>query len=87
MLLLDCVGGYGSHENPAGAMAPAIRDAIAHASGQGRHLSVVASVCGTEGDPQKRSQQEDILREAGAIVLPCNAQAVRLAVAIMKQIG
>ena len=87
VLLLDCVTGYGSHENPAGALAPAIREAMANAEARGGHLTVVASVCGTEEDIQTRSDQEAILREAGAIVMPCNAQAVRLAVEIMKQLG
>ena len=39
----------------------------------------VASVCGTEGDPQPLSQQEEKLRAAGVIVLPDNASAARLA--------
>jgi succinyl-CoA synthetase alpha subunit len=85
VLLLDCVGGYGSHENPAGALAPAIKAAMGNADAQGRHLSVIASVCGTEQDPQRRGEQEEILRSAGAIVMPCNAQASRLAVEIMRQ--
>lgn len=85
VLLLDCVAGYGSHKNPAGAMAPAIRAARETAQAEGRHLTVIASVCGTENDPQKRSEQEQILRDAGAIVLSCNAQAVRLAAMQMKQ--
>lgn len=86
VLLLDCVGGYGSHEDPAGAMAPAIRAAKEGAGANGRHLVVIASVCASEGDPQIRSKQEATLREAGAIVMSCNAQAVRLAVMIMKEI-
>ena len=87
VLLLDCVGGYGSHENPAGAMAPAIRSAREAAESRGGHLTVIASVCGTENDPQKRGEQEEILRGAGAIVMPCNAQAVRLAAAVMNHVG
>ena len=79
VLLLDCVGGYGSHDDPAGAMAPAISTAIVHARNQSRHLCVIASVCATENDPQKRSVQEQTLRDAGAIVTDCNAQAARLA--------
>jgi succinyl-CoA synthetase alpha subunit len=84
VLLLDCVTGYGSHENPAGVLASAIRDACAQAEASGGHLCVIASVCGTDGDPQKRSEQIDILRQAGAHVLGSNAQAVRLATRIMQ---
>lgn len=86
VLLLDCVGGYGSHKDPAGALAPAIIAAKKLAEEQGRHLSVVVSVCGTERDPQKRGEQEEILRGAGALVVPCNAQAVRLAIRIVRKI-
>lgn len=87
VLLLDCVGGYGSHENPAEALKPAIRDAKQKAEAQKRHLCVIASVCGTENDPQKRSEQEKILHDAGVIVMPCNAQAVRLATRILQQLA
>lgn len=86
VLLLDCVGGYGSHENPAGVLAPAIREVKEKAAANGRHLIVIASVCTSEGDPQIRSRQEELLKEAGTIVMPCNAQAVRLAVMIMEEI-
>jgi succinyl-CoA synthetase alpha subunit len=82
VLLLDAVLGYGSHADPAGAMAPAIRDAIARAKAAGRALAVVGFVCGTEGDPQGLARQEQILREAGMLLAESNAQAVRLAASI-----
>lgn len=87
LLLLDCVCGYGTHENPAGELAPAIRRAKEIAAKQGRHLTVLASVTATETDPQVRSEQIRILEDAGAIVLPCNAQAAKLAAAILKLQG
>ena len=87
VLLLDCVCGYGSHENPAAAIASAIRSAKETARQNGGYLSVIASVCATEADPQKRSAQERALREAGVVVMPCNAQAAALAAEIvMKRI-
>jgi FdrA protein len=43
---------------------------------------VVASVIGTEGDPQGLSSQVAKLESAGAWVLPSNAQAARAAAAI-----
>ncbi len=85
VLLLDCVCGYGTHEDPAGELAPAIRKAKKTAEEAGRHLTVIASVTGTETDPQPRSQQIRTLEEAGAIVLPCNAQASKLAAAIIQR--
>lgn len=87
VLLVDCVTGYGSHENPAGAIAVSIHKAKEEAKAQGRYLSVVASVCGTESDPQKRGEQEQILRDAGAVVMSCNAQAARLATMIMNRLN
>lgn len=79
VILLDVVLGYGSHEDPAGSLLPVIREAKAAAEREERHLSVVASICGTEGDPQVRSDQEKKLLEAGVVVMPSNAQAARMA--------
>ncbi len=78
VVLLDVVLGYAGHPDPAGALAPAIRDALAERP----QLAVVAYVLGTEGDPQVRSRQEETLREAGARLAPTNASAARLAAAL-----
>ena len=86
VVLVDCVIGYGSHEDPAADLADAIRAAKAEASKNGRHLAVVASVCGTEGDPQSRSATQMKLADAGAIVLPTNAQATRFAQLILRRL-
>lgn len=82
VILLDCVLGFGCHEDPAGALVQAITDAKAMACG--RHISFVASVCGTEQDIQKRSQQAEKLKEAGVIVMPTNAQAARIAMKLLE---
>ena len=79
VILLDIVLGYGAHPDPAGATVEAIREAQRLAAAAGRHVVFVASVCGTEGDPQPLSQQEAKLRAAGVLVLPDNASAARLA--------
>ncbi len=84
VLLLDCVCGYGTHEDPAGELAPAIRQAKETAEKEGRYLSVLASVTATETDPQVRSRQVEKLTQAGALVLSCNAQAAKLAAAIIE---
>ena len=84
VLLLDCVGGYGTHEDPAGELAPAIRQAKERTAREGRHLTVIASVTATEADPQVRSRQRAALEAAGALVLPSNAQAARLAARIVR---
>jgi hypothetical protein len=42
-------------------------------------LIVVASVTGTDEDPQGLSRQVRVLEESGAVVASCNAAAARLA--------
>jgi FdrA protein len=69
VVLLDVVLGYGAHPDPAGALA----DAIGAATAAG--VRVVASVTGTEGDPQRLSSQVAALEGAGALVLPTARQA------------
>ena len=65
VLLLDVVLGHGAHRDPAGDILPTLREASAVRRGQGEDLVVVASVCGTDGDPQNRAAQVRAL-EAGA---------------------
>ncbi len=79
VILLDVVLGYGSHPDPAGALVPAIENAREIARAGGRPLAFVASITGTDGDPQNRSRQMAALERAGALIAPTNAQAARLA--------
>ncbi len=79
IIFLDIVLGYGVHPDPAGAAVEAIREAQARLAEEGREVLFLASVCGTDGDPQNASDQEATLREAGVIVLESNAAATRLA--------
>jgi len=87
VVLLDCVIGYGSHADPAGAMVPSIRRMRAAAEKRGGYLAVVASVTGTEGDIQNLSSQRRTLEEAGVVVMPSNYQAAKLAGRIMAKLG
>jgi FdrA protein len=87
VILLDVVLGYGAHPDPAAELGPAIQKARARAREAGRELLVVASVTGTEGDPQGLSRQVQALEQAGAIVAPCNAAAARLAGYIVAKGG
>jgi FdrA protein len=82
VLLLDLVLGWGAHADPAGEIVPAVVRARRAAQAAGRSLAVVASVCGTAGDPQGLAAQTAALEAAGAIVMPSNAQAARLAALI-----
>lgn len=79
VILLDCVLGYGSHPNMAGALSDVIKESIAYARENGRELYFVGTVCGTESDPQSYDESIRILEEAGVLVEDSNAKAVRLA--------
>jgi FdrA protein len=85
VVLLDCVLGYGSHEDPAGEIATAITQA--NKSLTNREVTYVASVTGTETDPQVRSSQIKTLESVGVVVLPTNAQAAQYAALLMQTKG
>ena len=84
VILLDIVLGYGAHPDPAGGLADAIHAAQATAAAAGRDLAVVASVCGTEADPQRLSAQQAQLAAAGVLLAPSNAAAARLALRLLR---
>jgi FdrA protein len=79
VIMLDVVIGYGAHPDPACELGKAVEDARRLARGEGRELLVVASVTGTEGDPQGLSQTISELTRKGVIVCDSNAAAARLA--------
>lgn len=87
VILLDFVLGYGAHKDPVDEMSQAIKEAKSMQESKGNHLVVIASVCGTENDPQDLVESERRLREVGVIVMPSNAQAVRLSGLIINKIG
>lgn len=77
-ILLDIVIGYGTHPDPVGGLA----DAISMAVRQG--IAVVASVTGTESDPQRSSHQIEALRRAGAKVGLTAREAAEAVAASLK---
>ncbi len=77
VILLDVVLGYGANPNPAAELAPVLRKAA-------RKVAVVCSITGTDQDPQNHSRVETALRQAGAMVLPSNAAACKLAGGIVQ---
>ena len=84
VILLDIVLGHGSNMDQAGELLPAISAAQKIASRTRRAVIFVGSVCGTDSDPQNLSRQELRLRTAGVILTESNAQAARLAAAIVS---
>jgi len=69
VVLVDVVLGFGSHPDPAGVL---LRNDVSV-------KPVIASVTGTERDPQVYSRQVAALREAGILVAASNAHAASLA--------
>ncbi len=78
-IVLDVVLGYGAHPDPASELGPAVKQARQEAQAAGRTLHVIASVTGTEADPQCLSRVSAELERAGAMLCECNAAAARLA--------
>lgn len=87
IILVDVVLGYGSHEDPAGAVAQSVTEARAKLAAKGLDFVAVASVTGTDQDPQDLGKSIEKLEEAGLIVMPSNAQAVRLVDRLMAAAG
>ena len=75
--------GYGSNLRPLEDIMPAIVEAFI----QNKELSIVASVTGTETDPQARFKVVKALEAAGVLVMPSNAGACRLAGEIILLAG
>jgi len=79
VVLLDVVIGSGAHPDPAGLIAQAVREA-------GRRTApVVASVTGTDADPQSYARQAQTLRAAGVTVARSNAAAARTAARMLRR--
>lgn len=70
VILLDVVIGLGAHGDPAGHLVRSIRQAS-----RDKRPVIIASVTGTDADPQGRSAQVGKLEAEGVIVAPTNADA------------
>lgn len=80
IILVDVVIGYGAHADPAGHMVGVLEQ---HAGPDGP--AIIASVTGTDDDPQVRSRQVKKLAAAGIHVAPTNADAASWALAAIQQ--
>ena len=79
VLLLDVVLGYGACADPAGAVVEAIEQVRAKRAAP---LVTIATMTGTDADPQGRSGQIDILQAAGIAVVETLEEAVLLAISL-----
>ncbi|MEJ0079241.1 MAG: acyl-CoA synthetase FdrA [Alphaproteobacteria bacterium] len=77
VVLLDVVLGYGGHPDPAGHLVARL------ANRDGRPV-IVASVTGTDADPQPRETQIQKLVDAEVIVAGSNADAAEAAIAALS---
>jgi succinyl-CoA synthetase alpha subunit len=85
VILFDVVLGYGSHADMASELAEPIKEALETAKENGRPLYAVASVVGTDNDPQDYAAAVAELENAGVIVAESNEKAVRTALALMGE--
>lgn len=82
VILFDIVLGYGSHEDMAGALLPAIKELQDNAKKENRDLYFVTTICGTRQDYQNYDKQKKIMEDAGVIVCESNKHAVEVAVTL-----
>lgn len=87
VVLMDFVLGYGSNSDPAGEMLPYIEEAKKSMEIRGKYLCVIGYICGTEADPQGFREQAEKLERAGVILMPSNAQAVRLCSKLLSKLN
>jgi FdrA protein len=73
VIMLDVILGWGIHPDPAGHLVRSLKD------WPGTRPAIVASVIGTEADPQVRSSQVRKLTDAGIILASSNADATEIA--------
>ena len=81
VIVLDVVLGTGSHPDPAAPIAEALGSAASD------RPPVVASVCGTELDPQNYDAQRRTLERVGVFVAESNADTVEAAIRIAAPTG
>ncbi len=77
IMFLDFILGFNSSKDPVGELVDAISEAKRISKQRGGYLTVIASICGTEADPQDMMLQEKMLLEAGVLVFHSNALAAQ----------
>lgn len=83
VLLVDVVIGYGATADPAASLVQAWQKACV-ARGIDQPLFAIATVTGTEGDPQCRSLQIATLEDAGIAVVSSLPEATLLAAELIR---
>lgn len=83
VILLDFILGFNASENPVGELLGSILEAKQTRKAQGGELAVVASICGTDQDPQNIGHLRVQLEKAGVIVFQSNASATLFCVELL----
>jgi succinyl-CoA synthetase alpha subunit len=83
LLLADVVLGHGSHADPAGVLAAGVVEARKRAMAGDRQIVAIASITGTDLDPQSYETQWRHLEDAGIVVMSDNRRAAQLTAAIL----
>lgn len=84
IILLDFILGFNASNDPVGEAIESILAVKRKTEKQGRHITFVASITGTEDDIQDLNLQRKMLKDAGVLVTFSNAAATRLCSQIMK---
>lgn len=84
VILLDVVLGWGTHADPAGALAPALSEARVRAKRCGATPLFAGFVCGTEEDAQSLSRQRQALAGLGVLLADSSAGAASVAAAVLR---
>jgi FdrA protein len=87
ILFLDFILGYNASPDPVGELLDAIIQAKQAATNRGSHLTIVASLCGTEHDTQDLNLQAKLLKDQGAYVFNSNAKAALFCARLLTNRG
>ena len=87
ILLLDFILGYNASPDPVGDILDAILEGQRTRPKQAGKLVVVASMCGTDGDPQNLVHQTELLHQAGVLVFKTNARATSFCRELLRSAG
>ena len=79
VIMLDFITGPGVDKDPFTPVADLCREALS----SGRHICFIASICGSEEDPQNVGEMTRLLRDSGVIVTGSNYQSTKLASLMM----
>lgn len=83
VFLLDFVLGFGSDGDPAGSSSAALQ-AVRRTAPE---VPTVASITGTDADPQDRARQRAALVDLGCTVMASNHEAAAVAAAVVQAAG